>query len=80
MAIIWAVQFLQPYLQMKAFDLYTDHEALRWMFCLADGSNRLARWRLILMEHCFKVHYKRGSHNTVADAISRLPKYGECPF
>ncbi len=32
------------------------------------------------MGHRFKVHYKRGSHNTISDAISRLPTYGECPF
>lgn len=78
LAIIWAVQILQPYLQMEEFDLFTDHQALRWIFSLADGSNRLARWRLILMGHKFKVHYKKGAQNTVADAISRLPTFGNC--
>ncbi len=45
LAIIWAVQILRPYLQMGEFDLFTDNQALRWIFSLADGSNRLARWR-----------------------------------
>ncbi len=61
---------------MEEFDLCTDHQALRWIFSLADGSSR---WQLMLMGHRFKVNYKRGSHNTVADAISRPPTYGECP-
>ncbi len=76
---IWAVQILQPYLQMEEFDLFTDHQALRWIFSLADGSNRLARWRLILMGHRFRVHYKKSAKNTIADTISRLPTYGGVP-
>ncbi len=32
------------------------------------------------MGHCFKVHYKRGSQNTVVGAISRLRTHRECPF
>ncbi len=26
------------------------------------------------------MHYKKGAENTIADAISRLPTYGECPL
>ena len=46
------------------------------MFDLADASNRLARWRLRLLEFDFEVRYRKGCENTVADAISRLPTFG----
>lgn len=56
--------------------MYTDHAALRWMFYLADASNRLARWRLRLLEFDFEIRYRKGSENQVADCISRLPTFG----
>ena len=80
LAVIWAVQILRPYLEGRHFTVYTDHSALRWMFHLADASNRLARWRLRLLEFDFDVKYRKGSENTVADAISRLPTFGHTPI
>ncbi len=65
---------------MEQFDPFTDRQALRWIFSLADGSNRPARWRLIFMGHQFRVRYKRGAENTTADAITRLSTFGDCPF
>ncbi len=37
----------------------------------------MARWRLRLLEFDFTVKFKKGAKNTVADAVSRLPTYGE---
>ncbi len=47
------------------------------MMNLTDVSGRLARWRLRLLEFDFTVKFKKGAKNTVADAVSRLPTYGE---
>lgn len=80
LAVIWAVQLLRPYLERTHFQLYTDHQALRWMFNMADGSSRLARWRLRLLEFDYEIQYKTGATNTIADAISRLPTFGESTF
>ena len=74
--MIWAVQILRPYLEGKHFTVFTDHAALRWMFSLADATNRLARWRLRLLEFDFEIRYRKGAENTVADVISRLPTFG----
>ena len=71
--IVCAVQLLRPYLVGIHFYLYTDHQALIWMLSGSDHSGRLARWRLRLLEFEFTVTYKKGSTNTIADAISRLP-------
>ena len=80
LAVIWAIQILRPYLERKHFDLYTDHQALKWMMSLTDVSGRLARWRLRLLEFDFTVRYRKGAANSVADAISRLPTFNDCPI
>ena len=77
LAIVWAVQLLRPYLEGTHFDLYIDDHALKWMLSGSDHSGRLARWRLRLLEFDFSVAYKKGAKNTIADAISLLPTYGE---
>ena len=77
LAVIWAIQLLRPYLERTHFEVYTDHQPLRWLLSLTDVNGRLARWRLLLQEFDFIVKYKKGIKNTIADAISRLPTYGE---
>lgn len=46
------------------------------MMELIDVNNRLARWQLRLMEFDFKLYYRKGAKNTIADAVSRLPTWG----
>ena len=77
LAIVLAVQLLRPYLEGIHFDMYTDHQALRWILSGSDHSGRLTRWRLRLLEFEFTVTYKKGAKNTIDDAISRLSTYGE---
>jgi len=80
LAIIFAVQTLHPYLWGRHFVVYTDHQALRWVFNLDDPTGRLSRWALRLQDFDFEVRYKKGAENSVADAVSRLPTYGQCDF
>ena len=69
LAIVRAVQLLRPYLEGTHFDLYTDHQALRWILIGSDHSGHLARWRLRILEFDFTVTYKKGAKNKIADAI-----------
>ena len=48
LAVVWIILKLQPYIYGSAFNLRTDHEALRWVLNLADRPGRLRRWRLRL--------------------------------
>ena len=80
LAIIFAVQTLHPYVWGRRFTVYTDHQALRWVFNLDDPTGRLSRWALRLQDFDFVVKYKKGADNVVADAVSRLPTYGLCDF
>ena len=77
LAVVWAIQLLRPYLERSHFDLYTDHQALKWMMDMTDASSRLACWRLRLMEFDFTVKYRNGASNTVADCVSRLATFHE---
>ena len=80
LAIIFAVQLLHPYLWGRHFKVFTDHQALRWVFSLDDPTGRLSRWALRLQDFDFEVKYKKGRDNVVADAVSRLPTYGLTDF
>jgi hypothetical protein len=52
-------------------DVYTDHKNLTYTNIT---SPRVLRWRLLFEEFNCKLHYKKGSENIVADALSRLPR------
>ncbi|CDF38306.1 unnamed protein product [Chondrus crispus] len=72
LAVVWSILTLRPYLYGSAFNLRTDHEAVRWVLNLADSSGRLARWRLRLAEYNYEVQYRPGVKHQLADGVSRL--------
>jgi hypothetical protein len=51
--------------------VFTDHKNLT-REALGLTSDRVYQWRLLLEELAPKIVYIKGTHNTVADAISRL--------
>ncbi|OWZ13386.1 Retrotransposon Polyprotein [Phytophthora megakarya] len=69
-----------PFFKILIYDLYertftivTDHSALRWLMTTAKLAGRLHRWSLTLQEYEFKVEYRPGATNVVADDLSRAP-------
>ena len=43
LAIIFAVQLLHSYLWCKHWEVFTDHQALRWVFSIDEPKGRLSK-------------------------------------
>ncbi|KAL3977676.1 G protein-coupled receptor [Sarotherodon galilaeus] len=71
LAIKWALDTLKYYLLGGEFVLETDHRALQWMSRMRDTNARITRWYLSLQPYCFKIRYRAGKKNVVADFLSR---------
>ena len=75
MAILLAVEQWRTYLQHAEFLIHTDHRSLAQL-----GEQRLhTPWQqkvfTKLLGLQFRIKYKKGSENRVADALSRRPQY-----
>ncbi|KAH9109248.1 hypothetical protein AeMF1_015659, partial [Aphanomyces euteiches] len=65
-------------LDRRHFTIYTDHEALTWLFNTGtrSGNHKLARWAMELQGLDYTVVHKPGELNGAADGLSRLA----CPI
>lgn len=72
LAIVEAVKAFRVYLYGRFFILITDHKALCYLFNMKDCNSRLFRQKLEIMDYNFKILYRPGAQNHVADALSRL--------
>lgn len=72
LAIILAIERFQHYIWGKHFVLYTDHEALTYLFNQNKVGSRLLRWKLQLAEYDFDIIHRKGSQNVVSDCLSRF--------
>ena len=78
LAIYWAMRYFRQYLWAQQFELHTDCSALVKIFGPKNdlggcATGRLNRWAAQLMEYNFKVKHIKGSSNSTADSLSRLP-------
>ncbi|OWZ08250.1 Retrovirus-related Pol Polyprotein from transposon 17.6 [Phytophthora megakarya] len=73
LAVVWAVKQFRPYLYGRAFEIITDHAALRWLMTRPNMAGRLQRWSLTLQEYDFVINYRPGATNVMADALTRAP-------
>lgn len=76
LACIWACERWHTYLWGRHFKIRTDHQALVSLLSSQGRGRRplrIARWSARLLCYNFTVEYRKGSTNTVADALSRLP-------
>ena len=71
LAIVWAIEKWRKYLFGKPFLLSTDHRQLTFIQTMKEPRGRIARWISRLQEYDFRIQYKLGKENHVADCLSR---------
>lgn len=77
LAVIWALLLLRLYLEGPQFNIRADHDALRGTLDMTDANDKLARWRLHLLEFDFEiVHRARTKHQAVR-VLCRLHTTGK---
>ena len=79
LGVVWAAKHFRPYLYGHHCDLYTDHEALKYLLNTPQPSGKLARWGMAIQELDLSIHYRPGKKNSNADALSRYPNSPEVP-
>lgn len=72
LAIVESIKAFRVYLYGRFFILITDHKPLCYLFNMKDCGSRLFRQKLELMDYNFKILYRPGAQNVVADALSRI--------
>lgn len=72
LAVVFALEKFRPYVEGYHFNIYTDHSSLTWLFNQDNPPGRLARWIMKLSQYDFKIFHKKGTHNIVPDALSRV--------
>ena len=70
LAAVYGMKQFRHYLLGRAFKLITDHAPLQWLSA-QKMEGLLCHWSLAIQEYDFTIVYRKGSLNTVADALSR---------
>lgn len=73
LAVIWALEHFQPYVEGLHMTVLTDHNSLKWLMSLPNPTGSLAWWSLRLQNFDFTILYKEGVYSRVPDALSRNP-------
>jgi len=71
-AIIWALNKFRDIVFGAHIVIRCDHNPLQYIRECAPKSAKLLRWALALKEFDVDVQYTKGSHNVVADYLSRV--------
>ncbi|XP_042032325.1 uncharacterized protein LOC121779040 [Salvia splendens] len=74
LAILMAVKKWYHYLQCKKFIILTDHQSLKYLIEQKLTTPTQQAWMTKLMQFDYEIRYKKGSENTAADALSRVPE------
>ena len=72
-AIFHACKTFRCYVEGRKFKVYTDHASLKYLKTQSCLSRRVTRWMQFLEMFDMDIIYKKGTDNTVADALSRIP-------
>ena len=70
LAIIWALEHFNTYVEGHQYTIITDHQALSFIKQSKDNK-RVHRWNLKLSHYHLDIIYKKGADNHAADLLSR---------
>ena len=62
----------RPYIVDSKVIIHTDHVAIKYLMEKKDAKPRLIRWVLLLQEFDLQIVDRKGTHNPVADNLSRM--------
>ena len=78
MAILAAVKKWNAYLMGRHFQIKTDHYSLKFLLDQQATTPAQQTWIIKMMGYDYKVVFRKGVTNTVADALSRKPLIQFC--
>jgi len=70
-AVIWALNRFRDLIFRSRVSIFCDHNPLNYIRECAPKSAKLLLWSLALQVFDLEFQYKKGSHNVVADLLSR---------
>ena len=70
-AVVFALKLWRHYLYGARFEIFTDHQSLKYIFTQRDLNLRQRRWLEFVKDYDFELSYHPGKANVVADALSR---------
>jgi hypothetical protein len=77
LALIYALHKFRHHLLNNMFTFFVDHMALIYLVNKPHVFGRLVRWLLLFLEYDFKIVYKPGRSQLMANALNRLPNHTE---
>ena len=80
LAILKAVQHWRLILLGQKFTILTDQRSIATIFSCYKTSkiiaDRMVKWKILLAEFSYDIHYRPGTSNLGADGLSRLTHQG----
>lgn len=71
---LYAEAHFRQYLAGRQLFAITDCSVLTWLFPSRDVSPKNHRWVLKFLEDDILLQWKRGTHHSMPDGLSRLPR------
>ena len=69
--IVFALNVWHHYLYGEQFEVFSDHNSLKYIFTQLDLNMRQRRWMEYMEDYDFTLYYHPGKANVVADVLSR---------
>ena len=70
-AIIFSLKLWSHYLYGEEFEIYTDHQSLKYLFSQKQLNLRQRRWMEYMSDYDCKIIFQPIKGNAIADALSR---------